>query len=163
MNTCIVVADGARARFFMLETVEHRPERQRLREVDALTNPEGEETGRELFSNTRSGTNRAPGGEAHEYDDHRERHRQELERRFARHLAESIRDFASSRVAAKVVIAAEPHLLGALRGPLAKTFPSATPLVELAEDLSWHTPERILSVLVRHGALQAARVDREPG
>src|SRR5688572_21471887 len=95
-RTCVVVADRARARFFMVESPpEHRAamDPPRLREFETLKDAEGSMKGNEIFSNTRSGTaGRTPGtgGGRTEYDDHREGHRQEVERQFAKRVAETI-------------------------------------------------------------------------
>lgn len=153
-NTCIVVADGARARFFITQTAaEGRPGSSlRLTELEALTNPEGELTGNQTYANIRSGSNRAPGGRAFEYDDHRARHHEEVERRFARQVAASTLEFVRRQHADNVVLAVEPHMLGLLREQLGHSLPSELKLVEFAEDLTWHTPEHIQAALERRGA-----------
>jgi protein required for attachment to host cells len=133
---------------------EHRPgDGARLVEVETLVDPEGELTGKESFSDTHSGTNHAGSGASYEYDDHRERHRREVERRFAKRVALATADFARNHGAQKLVLAAEPHMLGMLRPVLPTALPKGLTLVELARDLSWHTPEHIQSALSQHGAL----------
>ena len=159
-TTCVVVADRARARFLLLEPSEHRTKTlHALREIEALANPEGELRGNEVFSNTRSGSNRAPHGVTYEYDDHRTRHREEVERRFAKRIVSRVVSFAHRADVNKVVLVAEPHLLGLLRPSLADNFPPNITLVELSEDLSLHTAEHVLGVLVRRGALLAPNPD----
>lgn len=155
LKTCVVVADRARARLFVTEKQpEHRPQTSfRLAELEALANPEGELTGAELFSDIRSGSNRTPAGARFAYDDHRERHRHELERRFARHIAASLVEFVQRTQASRVVLAADPHMLGLLRRQLSNRLPGVT-MTELAEDLSWHSLEHIQSALNRHGVWQ---------
>jgi len=157
MRTCILVADRARARFFVLGSPpEHRPgDAAPLVELDTLVDPEGELTGKELFTDAHSGTNHASSGASYEYDDHRERHRREIERRFAKRVAQATADFARNHGAQKLVLAAEPQMLGMLRQVLPSALPKEVTLVELARDLSWHTPERIRSALSQHGALAA--------
>lgn len=157
MRTCILVADRARARFFVLGTPpEHRPaDAARLLELETLVDPEGELTGKDLFSDSHSGTNHAGSGASYEYDDHRERHRREVERRFAKRVALAAADFARNHGAEKLVLAAEPQMLGMLRPILPTALPKGVTLFELARDLSWHTPEHIQSTLSQHGALAA--------
>lgn len=157
MRTCILVADRARARFFVLGAPpEHRPgDAARLLERETLVDPEGELAGKDLFSDSRSGTNHAGSGATYEYDDHRERHRREIERRFAKRVALAAADFARNHGAEKLVLAAEPQMLGMLRPLLPTALPKGVTLVELARDLSWHTPEHIQSALSQHGALAA--------
>lgn len=161
-RTCILVADRARARFLIPERLrEGAPfaETIRLRELDALVDPEGEMTGNEVFSNTRSGTNRAPRGATYEYDDHRARHREEVERRFARRVADRLADFVREWEVEKLVLAVQPHMLGLLRPVLSEKLPAGVETIELPEDLSWHAPPQIQAALKRHGAL--VDVDRE--
>ncbi|HKY36692.1 MAG TPA: host attachment protein [Polyangiaceae bacterium] len=86
-----------------------------LQELEDLTDPQGELTGNELFSSTRSGTNRSPHGANFEYDDHRERHREEAERRFAKRIALTTKQLVARESASRLVLAVEPHMLGILR------------------------------------------------
>jgi protein required for attachment to host cells len=142
---------------FVLELVpRHEPAKElaKLREVEVLTDPEGSMKGNEMFSETRSGSDRAPGGARYAYDDHRESHRDEVERRFAKRIAESIAELARSRSAERLVLSADPRLLGLLRKSMNGTLPNGTELIELPEDLSGQSPERIQATLVRRGALR---------
>jgi protein required for attachment to host cells len=156
-RTCVVVADRARARLFVLDSVpRHEPakEVEKLREVEVLTDPEGSKKGNELYSDSRSGGDRGGGGaHGHGYDDHRDSHRDEVERRFAKRIADSIAEFARARAAERLVLSADPRLLGLLRKSM-NGLPSGTELVELPEDLSRQTPERIQATLTRRGALR---------
>ena len=121
MNTAVVVAASASARFFL---VEPRPEQRpitahvHLTEVERLTD------------------DRAVG-----------------KRNFALHFTDEIADFTRSQNVAKVVFAAEPHLLERLSDAVDKALPTGTKRVDVAEDLSWQTPEHILEALIRHSAL----------
>lgn len=85
--------------------------------------------------------------------------RREIARRFARVVAtETARIVARQRVA-KLVLAATPHLLGLLRPALLKLLPAGIDQLDLAEDLTRHTPEHILQVLRHHHALRARQPD----
>ncbi len=138
-NYLVVVADAARARFFELIPVEF-PELEsgpNLVEIEDLVNPEIEEKGRDLWSDLKTGRGKAPGeGAAHGYDDHRERHRDEIERRFA-HLtgAETINRVNRQKVDV-LIVTAESRMLGMLRDAIGKKLPAETRLTERAEDLS---------------------------
>jgi protein required for attachment to host cells len=136
----------------------HRPagEPSRLREVQALTDSEGALKGNDVFSNSRSGTNRSPGGGQFEYDDHRASHRHEVERRFSKRIAEALRAIVQSRATEVLVLAAEPHMLGLLRAQLDGAALGGTELRELSENLSAQTAEQIQFVLSRHGVLPTA-------
>jgi protein required for attachment to host cells len=149
----IVVADGARARFFTAD-FSTGGTAVRLAEHEDLLNPERSLRGRDEFSNLKSGRNRAPPrGPAHGYDDHRLRHREELERRFARSIAE-----ASARVVRRekpscFVVVAEPRLLGMLRSAFEAALPPTLPRTEVAHDLSWHALPNIRAELEKQGVL----------
>jgi protein required for attachment to host cells len=137
---------------------EHRPatDPPKLREVESLTDAEGSMKGNEIFSNTRSGTTGSAGGQQHTYDDHREGHRQEVERQFAKRVAQTIGVVVRDRAAEKLVIAAEPRMLGLLRTTMTGVLTDGTKVLELSEDLSRHTPEKIQSALAKRGALDGA-------
>ena len=158
LKTCVVVADRARARLFITVTPPERGVGSApvdLQEIEALIDAEGELMGHEVFANLRSGTNRSPHGAAFEYDDHRERHREEEERRFAKRVARAIRELVARESASRLVLAVEPHMLGVLRQELGESLPAVVARVELAKDFSWHTATHILEVLQRCGALSA--------
>lgn len=159
LKTCVIVADRARARLFVTATPPERVVGKaavELRELEALTDAEGELTGNQVFSNTRSGTNRSPHGADFEYDDHRERHRDEVERRFAKRIAAAARELLARESATRLVLAVEPHMLGLLRLELVEPLPGVVSRVELAKDFSWHTPQHILEALERCGAMAGA-------
>lgn len=157
--TCVVVADRVRARFFLTEESQgnHPSRRFKLVEIEALANPAGELTGLETFSNTRSGSDRAPNGAQYDYDDHRERYREEVQRRFAKHIATEIQRVVKAEAPARTILAVEPHLLGLLRPEMPRALPGETAIVEMPIELSWRTPEHIRQVLEARGAFSPAR------
>lgn len=158
IKTCIIVGDRARARLFVTAIAPERAAGNahvELREVEALTEPEGELKGGDVFANSRSGSNRSPHGAAFEYDDHRDAHREEVQRRFAKRVATAARQLLEREAASRLVLAVEPHMLGLLRQELPGPLPGVTSRVELARDFSWHTPQHILQALERSGALAA--------
>ena len=86
---CVVVAEGARARLFTLEHNE-LPEFEGgpdLVEHDSLLNPEHRVHGEEIYADS-SGRNRTPGGQGYAYDEHREQHDANVEKRFAAEVSE---------------------------------------------------------------------------
>jgi protein required for attachment to host cells len=157
MKTCVVVADRSRARLFISipsaerNGVESRG--QELLEIEALIDPEGELSGQQLFSSTRSGSNRSPHGAAFAYDDHRQGHRNEEERRFAKRIAETVRERLRTERPDKLILAIEPQLLGLLRQALNGQLKQSLEVVELAKDFSWHTPRHVQEALERCGAM----------
>jgi protein required for attachment to host cells len=156
MKTCVVVADRSRARLFSTVPGSERhgaSPGEELEELESLTDPEGELTGNQLFSSTRSGTNRSPHGAQFEYDDHRERHRDEQERRFAKRIAQSLLTYLARENPKKLVLAVEPRLLGLLRHALDGQLDNSLELSEVPKDLGKHTPRHIHETLARCGAL----------
>jgi protein required for attachment to host cells len=158
-RTCILVADRSRARFFVLEprASTSRPgDLSKLREIEALTDADGALKGVDMFSSTRSGTNRSPAGGQFEYDDHRERHRDEAERRFAKRIVEAAKALVHSRATETLVLAAEPRMLGLLRAEVEGAPLGPVELREVPADISKGTPEQIQAALSRRGALPAS-------
>jgi len=113
---CVVVADGARARLFSLrepEIGEYGPD---LVEFSDLANAEIEASGKEIYSDNKSGRNAAPAGAgAHGYDDHRDKHIEESERRFAKQVAAAAADAVVQQSSGCLVVAADPQMMGHLR------------------------------------------------
>ena len=136
MNTVIVVANGSRARFFSLRPAE-APEYEsspRMVEHETLVNPEQEAAGKDLWSDSKSGRNRSAGGVVHRYDDHRNQHRVEYERRFVQSVAGEAANLARSQGAMRVVVTADNRMLGMLRGELHRT--NGFEIKEVAKDYS---------------------------
>ena len=88
---CVVVAAGKQARFYTLDTadqVEAQYGPNLTRRLD-MASEELDLKGGELWSENKTGRNRtAHGSGAHGYDDHRTKHTDEYEKRFARTIAE---------------------------------------------------------------------------
>ena len=107
-GNCVIVADNGRARFFRLTDVEF-PELEsgpNLEEINDLVNPEREAAGDEIWSDAKSGRNRGNGGApAHGYDDHRDQHEEEFDRRFARSIASEAERLANGSTRELVVVA----------------------------------------------------------
>lgn len=137
MNTIVVVANGSRARFFTLHPAES-PEYESgpsLVEQECLTNPQQEAAGKELWADNSSGRNRSSGGGgAHGYDDHRDQHRAEYERRFAQSVAGQTSRMAQNQRAERIVLTADNRLLGLLREELHRN--NGFDLREVAKDYS---------------------------
>ncbi len=157
MSYCIVVADGARARLFTAE-LSAVGNAVRLEEREVLTNPERNLAGREEFANLKPGRNRVPPrGAAHGYDDHRSRHRDQVERRFAARVADAAGRLVRESASSWFVLVAEPRLLGLLRTPLEAALPSELPRSELPANLSWHALPNIRRLLERQGVFPKSR------
>ncbi len=136
-NRCVVVADGAHARFLLTETRAGMLQRPVLRLVEnvKMENPEHTLKGRRDARKIRSGRDeRSP----HSYTDHRDPHDLELMRRFAGKVAQQLSAMLEKRASA-VVLVAEPHMLGLLRTAVAPVVKSGVPVQELARDYTWCT------------------------
>lgn len=114
---CVVVMDTRRARFFSLSGA--RVSRNRsgpvLVEERDLVNPEAEMRDRDLFSDTRTGSNRSDAGPAHRYDDHRDHHRDSLAQHFARRVVHEARAMAEDMGAESVILSTSAPMFGVLR------------------------------------------------
>lgn len=151
----IIVADGARARFITFQPAnELTPERgTNLIEQSDLINPEGDLPERELFSDRPGRTHGSPTGSAHGPDDHREGHQLELTRRFVRRILDQARVFIGEHSPERLVLAAEPRLLGILRSELEHHALFRAEITSIAEDLSRRSLGDIAGILAHHGLL----------
>jgi protein required for attachment to host cells len=170
MLTFVLIADAARARFFLVLGADHPDYTSgpRLREEKDLVNPEGQLTGTEKFENNKSGRGRASGGgPAHGLDDHREGHDREVEKRFAKRIATDAAKHFLQGETGKLIVVAPSRLLGALRSLLPTQLPSKVKVEEVERDLSAQTLPKIEEVLEQHGLLEPrvvkGRKHRAPG
>lgn len=137
MNTIVVVANGSRARFFSVQPADSPSYESSPRMVEhvGLVNPEQEAAGKDLWSDNKSGRNRSSGGGgAHGYDDHRNQHRAEYERRFVQSVAGEAANLARNQGASRLVITADNRMLGMLRGELQRS--NGLDLKEVPKDYS---------------------------
>lgn len=162
-STGLIVIDNARARFLVLDTPPDDPDSPSLLvECDALTDSEANLGDQQVFANLKGGRNRAPGaGPAHAYDDHRARHRLEDHRRFTRRIAKRARSFVEKRELLKLVLVAEPRMLGLLRAELEPKLPADLAVVEVSEDLGKRSVAEIRKALERSGVLEPRKMGGE--
>ncbi|MCC6208499.1 MAG: host attachment protein [Gammaproteobacteria bacterium] len=152
---CVIVADRARARFFCLDpaAVPELESGPNLVEIRDLINPEASLPGRETWSETRSGCNMARGGSAHGYDDHRDSHEEEFNRRFARRIAAGAHELLRQYRPRRLVLAASSHMLGLLRGALTLPAGSNIEVREAGKDLTHMPPLEIQRHLAGAGLM----------
>ena len=153
----LIVADGTRARFLSVRYEENDEFEvvATFQEHEALTNPEGHVAGQSLFSNAKSGRNRAHGGgPAHGYDDHRDQHQRETQRRFAQQIGLQAKSFGEQLELASWLLIAEPRMLGLLRQELEPRLPAGVPVSELAEDLTKRDLNHLRRVLEQNGVVK---------
>lgn len=106
-----------------------------LVEQQALLNPIQSQMGRELWTSSKSGGNRGATRQSHGYDDHRQSHLNEFDRRFAHAINAGITHFIYSYPIQRILLVAEPQILGHLRPMLMATLPKAIVPTEVAKDL----------------------------
>lgn len=153
----IVVADAGQARFLALEREGEAGGRTRLVEEEALVQrapaPGEIPSGR---VRTETNTDREA-GPVHPIVAQRERHERELERRFARRIAERLAERTRDWPRGRVVLVAEPRLLGLLREALQAGRDARLRLDELAKDYTPLAPEELRERLEAEGLLGRAR------
>lgn len=159
----VVVADGARARIFTLwepdlPDIQGGPE---LREDEDLVNPEAELAQRERFSDV-GGYHHTGRGASHGYDDHRGQHEADVDRRFARRVAERAANFAMEARASRCVVAAKAKMLGMLRREIGSRVGPEVNIDECARNLSKLPPGEIHAHLADMGLLPERRPSRLP-
>ncbi|MDJ0737242.1 MAG: host attachment protein [Nostocaceae cyanobacterium] len=153
----VAVINGATARFLTLEPVEF-PEMgggPNLIEREDLHTSAKELQGQDLWANVKTGRNRGTGSKAHSYDDHRENHIVEFERRFAQEIANKIVDLTQVYQTQKLLLIAEPQILGLMREALASVLPKNIKTSELAKDLCQLKPNEIHDYLAKKDLVPA--------
>lgn len=113
----VAVINGTQARFFTLDSTatseyESSPN---LIEHEGLVDSTKELHGQELWANTKTGRNKGTSGQAHSYDDHRQNHEVEFEKRFAHKITTAMGNLIQTHQARHLILVAEPQILGILR------------------------------------------------
>lgn len=158
-HSLVAVVDGTKARFLSLEEAEN-PEYQsgpNLLERKEVLNPNKELPGKELWANVKTGRNKGAAGQAHAYDDHRQNHLDEFERRFAQMIANEIIHLTQAEQTNRLIVVAEPQILGCLREALAPLLPRNLQIQELAKDLCKLKPLEIQEHLAQKNLLPARK------
>jgi protein required for attachment to host cells len=153
----VAVIDGTKARFLTLKPVEFEGYESgpNLVEHEGLHSVEKEMQGQDLWANVKTGRNRGGVGQAHSYDDHRQAHMIEFERRFAQSISNRILDLIQAHEVRQLVLAAEPQILGLIREELNGSLPSQVKLSELAKDLCRYSPRELHDYLAERKLLPA--------
>lgn len=119
-STLLIVADGARCRLIAAKSSEDEDFQPivELVECDALANPEALLQEQNIYSDA-GGRNRSPGGgPAHGYDDHRQRHHEEMLRKFTRDIVVHAENAMQANQLVQLLLIANSRLLGSLREQL---------------------------------------------
>ncbi len=137
----VVIADGARARFFRLDGARPFPQ---LTEEQDLVHPERQMRDGEIFSETNPGTRSGPSHRSQSFEDGRSNHDLELDRRFAGTVAKVLAERVDSEATVHaVVVAASVRLLPELRPKLDRLGLNKVKVYELAKDLTRQSPTEI--------------------
>ena len=136
-KTCVIVADGARARLFLVAADDSPRRTRKLVEQSTLANRERESRGGRGADQTKSerNTNRQA-GPVHPIGAARDRHRLEHERRFGGEIVESAVRITRDWDQGTIVLIAEPRLLGLMRKRLRAAVNRNVGVEELAKDYS---------------------------
>jgi len=155
-DLCIVVADGARARLFFVESDGPR-KGGRLVEQAALNQPDLRTLGRSVTGRPRTETNtNREAGPVHPMGAQRERHRLEIEHRFSASIIEAAAGLVEKWGEGTVVLVAEPRMLGLLRETARGLMNRRIAVKELARDYSGLTAAELYDRLEQSGVISAA-------
>lgn len=155
----VAVANSTKAKLFVLKPTEvpEYEQNSKLIEKATLHNSNQELQGQNLWSSTKPGRNRGTTGQAHGYDDHRENHRVEFERRFAQEIAVKLSELIKASQPNQLLLVAEPQILGIIREVLTPILPRNLKLNELAKDLCQLNTHELHEYLATKALLPARR------
>ena len=159
MKFCVVVANATRARFFSLKDseipqVEAGPS---LIEHGEVTDPQLTQKAHDLWSE-RSGRNRSSsGGRSHGYDDHRDQHTAEMERRFVQSVAERGARFAKKEQATTVLVVGNNRQLPVLSETLGGLLRGQVKVEGYPKDLAKLAAPALHDHLAKEGLLPKRR------
>ena len=151
-NLCVVVADAQRARFFLVQESNAPRAPFRLAGRGALGNISLRDRGQSVTGRVRTETNtNREAGPIHPMGAQRERHRVELERRFASRIAGRAAAIARNWLTGSVVLVADPGMLGFLREAARGALKPQIRVKELAKNYARLTASRLLDRLAGDG------------
>ena len=145
--TCFLIAvmDHSCARLFTFEESDF-PEQEpsALIERKQLHNESARENAQELWSDTQAGSNRSVVSHTYSYDDRRDQHIREYERRFVETVASELLILRKSYQTSELILVAETQVLGVARKVLSAKHEFKTmKCSELSKDLGYFTTPQI--------------------
>jgi protein required for attachment to host cells len=143
-STCLIVADGERARLFIAVPDDNPRRKLRLIEKGTLHNADFKGAG---AVKSERNTNRQA-GPVHPVGVQRERHRLEQERRFGAEIVKSAVALTADWSEGVMVLIAEPRLLGLMRERLRGALKKHIALAELAKDYSGFTTAALEKIVI---------------
>jgi protein required for attachment to host cells len=155
----VAVINGTQARFFTLDSAatseyESSPN---LTEHEGLVDPTQELHGQELWANTKTGRNRGTSGQAHSYDDHRQNHELEFEKRFASKISSAMLDIIQTNRARQLILVAQPQILGLMREAMSDNLFQNLNIHEVAKDICHFNVSQIQDYLAKKELLPACQ------
>lgn len=142
-NCCVVVADGRRARLFLLEEAKDLLSGSRLMERADLVNTNNAARGLDAPGKRSERNTSRQSGPMHPYGEKRLQHRVEVDRRFARNVAEQASAMVKGWKQGSLLLVAEPHMLGLMRDVLHGALKPGIEIKELARDYTHLAPSRL--------------------
>ena len=125
----------------------------KLGQVQEIANPIQSEQGRVLWTEIMSGRNRGVGSHAHAYDDRRDRHVNEYERRFVEAVARATLVLACKQHSRCIVLAAEPKLMSLVRRAVGPLLLKGMLVKEIVKDLDNLTLPELQQYLAQQNLL----------
>ncbi len=155
----VAVINGSQARFFTLDSaaLSEYESSPNLLEEESLADSTRELHGQELWANTKTGRNRGSNGQAHSYDDHRQKHEIEFEKRFANKISSAMLNLIQTHQARHLIIVAEPRILGMLRDLMTGNLFKNLQIDEVAKDICHLKSNQIHDYLAKKGLLPACK------
>lgn len=153
----VAVINGTQARFFTLDSAatseyESGPN---LIEHQGVADPTQELRGQELWANTKTGRNRVGSGQAHSYDDHRQNHKLEFEKRFAHQISSAMVNVIKTNQARQLILVAEPQILGIMREAMSDPLFKTLDIKEVTKDICHFSVKQIHDYLAKKELLPA--------
>lgn len=155
----VAVINGSQARFFTLDSAalsEHESGPDLL-EHPGLANNNNELHGQELWANIKTGRNRGSNGQAHSYDDRRQNHKIEFEKKFANKVSSAMLDLVQTYQAKHLIVVAEPQILGILRDSMTDNSFENLDIHEVAKDICRLKSNQIHDYLAKKKLLPACQ------
>lgn len=153
----VAVINGTQARFFTLDSaaISEYESSPNLLEHPGLSEPTKEMLGQELWANTKTGRNRGTSGQAHSYDDHRQNHEIEFEKRFANEITNTMLNIVQTHQARQLILVAEPQILGLMREAMTDKLFKNLNIKEVAKDICHFSVTQIHDYLAKKELLPA--------
>jgi protein required for attachment to host cells len=155
----VAVINGTQARFFTLDSaaVSEYESSPNLIEHEGLSDSTKELHGQELWANTKTGRNRGTSGQAHSYDDRRENHLIEFEKRFANNISSAMLELINHHQAKHLILVAEPQILGIMRENMTDGLFKTLNIQEVAKDICHFSVSQIHDYLAKKQLLPACQ------